>query len=91
MNGERVQGMDVKKGGSARAYNKADGKKVIAFVGEVKQELKKVEWTTKDELKSYTKIVLISCALFGLFIYFADLVIQGFLSLINLLVKFITG
>lgn len=89
MDGERVQRMDVKKGRSTSASN--EGRKVITFVGDVKQELKKVEWTSKDELKSYTQIVLVSTLIFGMFIYCIDLVIQGFLGGINLLIKFFTG
>lgn len=91
MDGEQVQRMDVKKGRSTSVTNKVEGRKVIDFVGDVKQELKKVEWTTKEELRSYTKIVLVSTLFFGMFVYFIDLIIQGFLGGINLLVKFFTG
>lgn len=91
MDGERIQRMDVKKGRSTSASGKMEGRKVIEFVGEVKQELKKVEWTGKDELKSYTKIVLVSTAIFGLFIYLIDLLMQGLLSGIHLIFKFFTG
>ena len=91
MSGERVQRMDVKKSRTTSTANKMDGKKIVDFVGEVKQELKKVEWTDKNELKSYTSIVLISTLIFGMFIYFIDLIIQGFLGGINFLVKFFGG
>ena len=90
MDGERVQKMNVKKGRSSSSA-KAEGKKIVAFVGDVKQELKRVEWTSKGELKSYTKIVLISTLIFGMFIYLIDLIIQGFLMGFNFLVKFFTG
>lgn len=85
-----VQKMDAKKTQS-QTTPKVDGKKVVNFVGDVKQELKKVEWTNKDDLKSYTKIVLGSIFIFGMFVYFIDLIIQGFLGGINLVVKFFTG
>jgi preprotein translocase subunit SecE len=91
MEGEQVQRMDVKKSRSASTSSKVGGRKLITFVGDVKQELKKVEWTNKDELKSYTKIVLVSTIAFGMFIYLVDLAIQGVLGGINLLVKFFTG
>ncbi len=87
MVGERVQKMDVKKGRSALS-GKVDGRKAVAFVGEVKQELNKVEWTSKDEIKSYTKIVLVSTLIFGMFIYFIDLIIQGFFGVINQIIRF---
>lgn len=90
-NTKAIQKMDAKKSRSTASSKKLQGRKVVAFVGDVKQELKKVEWTSKDELKSYTKIVLISTFIFGMFVYFVDLLIQGFLGGINLLVKFFTG
>lgn len=68
-----------------------DVKRIAHFVGEVKQELKKVEWTSKDELKSYTKIVLISTFLFGFFIYLIDLSIQGVLGGINFIISALFG
>jgi preprotein translocase subunit SecE len=89
MDGEQVRRMDVKKGRSTSAVK--EGRKVISFVGDVKQELKRVEWTNKDELKSYTKIVLASTVIFALFIYLVDLGVQGCLNGINHIVKFITG
>jgi preprotein translocase subunit SecE len=91
MGGEQVQRMDIKKSRSNTSSSKIEGRKVVAFVGDVKQELKKVEWTNKDELKSYTWIVLVSTFVFGMFIYFIDLIIQGFLGGINLFVKLFTG
>lgn len=77
--------MDVKKSRTA-AF---DGKKIIAFVGEVKQELKKIDWTTKEELKLYTKLVLLSTFIFGFFVYGIDLVMRGALGGIENLLKLI--
>jgi preprotein translocase SecE subunit len=65
--------------------------KVVGFVGDVKQELKKIEWTTGPELKFYTKVVLASMFLFALFIYLVDVSIQGVLSGINLLLRATIG
>ena len=83
--------MDVKKTRAASTSKSIDGRKIIDFVGEVKQELKKVEWTSKEELKSYTRIVLVSVFIFGMFVYFIDLIVQNLLSGINLILKFFTG
>jgi preprotein translocase subunit SecE len=90
MVGERVQKMDVKKGRST-ASAKAEGQKIVTFVGDVKQELKRVDWTSKSELKSYTKIVLVSTLIFGMFVYFADLIVQGLLGGFNFLVNLVFG
>jgi preprotein translocase subunit SecE len=91
MNSKAIEKMDVKKSrldGAARTMN---GKKAIEFVGDVKQELKKVDWTSKEELKVYTKIVLASTFLFGMLVYIIDLVVQGALGGINFLVRAIVG
>lgn len=90
-NTKAIQKMETKKRLTNTSSKNLDGQKVVTFVGDVKQELKKVEWTNKEELKSYTKIVLVSTFVFGMFVYFIDLFIQGFLGGINLLVKFFTG
>ena len=82
--------MDVKKPHSATG-KAVEGKKIVEFVGDVKEELKKVEWTNKEELKAYTKIVLASTFLFGFFIYLIDLVVQGFFGGVNLLIKAMGG
>lgn len=55
----------------------------FAWVGALKEELKKVNWTTKAELILCTKIVLWSTLLFGLGIYLVDLVIKGSLELVK--------
>lgn len=90
-NSKVIEKMEMKKNRSSAGTNKIDGRKIVSFVGDVKQELKKVEWTSKEELKNYTKIVLVSTFAFGMCIYFIDLIIQGFLGGVNLLVKFFTG
>jgi len=46
----------------------------------VKTEVKKVVWPTRKELVSYTIIVGIACAFFGLFLWGVD---SGFLAIIR--------
>lgn len=82
--------MDLKNTHSTAA-DKASRKKTVEFVGEVKQELKKIDWTSKDELKAYTKIVLVSTFLFGMAIYFIDLIIQSVLNSFSFIVRFFGG
>lgn len=91
VNYKASQKMDVKQSKTTAASRKRKELKVVHFMGEVKQELKKVDWTTKEELKGYTKIVIASIFFFGMFVYFIDLIIQGVLGGVNAIVKFITG
>jgi preprotein translocase subunit SecE len=88
--------MDVKlnpsKSSSEVSTHQASRRKpIFSFVQELKDELKKVTWTTKEELKLSTKVVISSTFLFGLGIYLFDLVIKGALDFIALVVHFIFG
>ncbi len=63
----------------------------VNFVGEIKSEFKKVSWTSKEELNTYTKIVVAATFLFGLGVYFMDVIIQTGLSTLNIALRFIAG
>ncbi len=43
------------------------------FMGDIKDELKKISWTSPEELKVYTQIVVGATFFFGMGIYFIDL------------------
>jgi len=61
------------------------------FVRELKKELKKVTWTTKDELVFCTKIVVGATFILGMGIYLIDLIIKGALNGFGALVHLIFG
>ena len=63
-------------------------KKKTFFLREVQQELQKVTWTTKEELKTCTKIVIGATFLLGIGIYLSDLFIQSTLQFISSVAKF---
>jgi len=65
--------------------------KVTVAIREFKEELKKVSWTTKDELKFFTKIVVGATFILGMGIYVVDLLIKGSLQLIGNVVHWIFG
>ena len=48
--------------------------KVAKFVTEVKLELKKVSWPTRQELINATIMVIVSVAILAIFIGFCDLI-----------------
>ena len=64
-------------------YKSTEKKKSLSFLRQVQEELKKVTWTTKEELKTCTKIVVGSTFFFGLGIYLVDLVVRGGLEFIR--------
>ena len=52
------------------------------FFADVMVELKKVSWTTRQELIDSTLVVLVSCVFMGIFIATADFVLSRILALI---------
>ncbi len=66
-------------------------KKKISYLREVQNELKKVTWTSKEELIFCTKAVIIATFVFGLTIYVVDLGIRGVLETAAGLVQRIFG
>lgn len=73
---------------SAAKKKKAKSKKT-SFFQDMKEEMKKVSWTTKEELAICTRIVIGAIFALGLGIYVVDLVIrfviQGLGNLIHLI------
>ncbi len=78
-------------GGVSKASLNAKRKSLFAFIQEMKQELKKVSWTSKEELKFSTKMVILSTFVFGFSIYLVDLGVKGLLEMIKATVHFIFG
>lgn len=72
-------------------YSSSKKKRVFAFIQDLKEELKRVSWTTRDELKFSTKMVVGTTFFLGLGIYLVDLAIKGCLDLIALIVRLIFG
>lgn len=65
--------------------------KLFRFIAELKEELKKVSWTTKAELIFCTKVVVVATLILGFSIYLVDLTIKGVLDAISAFVHMIFG
>ncbi len=63
----------------------------MSYVHELKAELKKVTWTTKEELMLSTKVVIGATFVFGMGIYFSDLLIKGFLDGFSAIIHLVFG
>lgn len=61
------------------------------FIGEVKGELKRIHWTSKEELKVYTRIVVIATFMLGMSIYVVDLLLRSSLAGLSAIMRLITG
>ncbi len=55
--------------------------KIVKFFNDVKVEMSKVSWPTREELMNSTMIVAVVGILFTLFIFFADLVLSRLIQL----------
>lgn len=56
--------------------------KPINFIKEVKTELSKVAWSTRQELMDSTIVVIVITAIMALFIGTIDILLSKFLSLV---------
>lgn len=57
-------------------------KKIIAFVKEAREELKKVNWPSRKELIESTKIVIVASILLAVFIGVLDFVLTKLINVI---------
>ena len=76
---------------SSPAKEKVKKRSLFLFLQELKDELKKVSWTTKSELKTSVKVVIISTFLFGFVVYLADIVIKLSLQGISSIARLVVG
>jgi len=57
-------------------------RKINKFIQDVKVEMSKVSWPTKQELKGTTIIVIVLTIIFSVFILITDKSLQGLLNII---------
>jgi len=55
-------------------------KRIFTFIREVKTELEKVSWSTKEELKGATVVVIVMTGIMALYIGAIDLLLSRFLT-----------
>lgn len=77
--------VSIRKRAEKLAQSKKKSK--VGFLQGLKEELKKVSWTTKDELRTCTKIVLGSIFALGIGIYFVDLGLKNCLDGVGLIAR----
>jgi preprotein translocase subunit SecE len=56
--------------------------KISTFFKEVRQEIAKVSWPTRDELKGSTAIVIILTLVFSIFIYGVDKILGELIKIL---------
>jgi preprotein translocase subunit SecE len=71
-------------GGRKKGGPKKQRVTVSQFLTEVRAEMKKVTWPTRDEVVSYTIVVLVTVVLMGGLVYFADILFTKLVDVIIL-------
>jgi len=56
--------------------------KIGKFIGQVRTEMKKVAWPSRDEIISSTIVVIVSTLILGVFIGLCDLVLSRFIHIL---------
>ena len=60
--------------------------KFVTFLGEVRQEMRKVSFPTREEVVGTTIVVIVTSVIFAIYLWIADLLIQqGYVGLIKVL------
>jgi preprotein translocase subunit SecE len=83
--GAEVKSMEIKKPQQTAAAHSLSSKRVQEFIADIKSEIKKITWTSREELIFYTKLVVGATFVFGMAIYALDLIIQATLGSLNFL------
>ena len=58
-------------------------KRFFPFLKEVKAEIKKVTWPSKNEVYSTTLVVIIATFFFGFYLYFMDIIFSWIITRIR--------
>lgn len=86
-----VKSIELKNKQQLVGKNALSAKRVQEFIADVKAEVQKITWTSRDELIFYTNLVVSATFVVGMMIYGLDLLIQAALGSLNFLLHFITG
>jgi preprotein translocase subunit SecE len=75
----------MKKGAGAKRKSGPKKQRVTLsqFLTEVRAEMKKVTWPSREEVLSYTVVVVVTVTLIGSLVYLADLL---FIKLVNVVI-----
>ncbi|HWM89767.1 MAG TPA: preprotein translocase subunit SecE [Thermoanaerobaculia bacterium] len=67
-------------------YRAGHFKRFVTFLGEVRTEMRKVSFPTREEVIGTTIVVIVTSVIFAIYLWIADLLIQkGYVGLIGVL------
>lgn len=62
-------------------------KRIGNYLNEIRGELKKVTWPTKNDMQKTTIAVIISSLIFGLYLFFVDVIFSRIINKVIDLIK----
>jgi preprotein translocase subunit SecE len=77
--------------GASVEQTKRDQHRIFSFFRDLRAEIKWISWTSKEELKQGTKLVVWATFAFGISIYVVDLTVKGSLAVLRHLFNFVFG
>lgn len=66
-------------------------KKQAKFAGSFLDEIKKIEWVSRHDVKRYMKIIIASICIFGFATYFIDIMFSKLLAVLSNVTSFFFG
>jgi len=57
-------------------------KKIITYIKEAREELKKVTWPDRDEVTSFTMVVIVSVVVVSIFLWLVDSALMQIVKLV---------
>lgn len=89
--GAEVKAMEIKGTKTSAIENQISTTKVQNFMADMKNEVKLIHWTSREELIAYAKIVVGATLIMGISIYMLDLFTQTVLNGFSLILRLISG
>lgn len=91
MEAKKVQTHTSHPGSTTAAPSEFSFKKLVAYFADVKTEFYKVTWTSPEELRVYTWIVVAATFILGFGVYTVDVAIHSILALIGIIIRGLFG
>lgn len=57
-------------------------KQILQFIREAREELRKVTWPTRDEITSFTIVVVVTLVVLSIFLWGVDSVLMSLIQLV---------
>ena len=91
MDDKKIQEKNVQRVETSNDKVKTAGKRAESYLSEIKSEFSKITWTSKEELKTYTQLVVGATFVCGIGVYGIDLFIKVCLNTLDMVLRWVFG